>query len=175
MPEDQIAKKNDRWFHRTPELERGSRFPSLAPEKAEKLFDEILGAGEPAISGIIDGLNEVDDGKDWKARFVLGALASYVGSAGREERRKSLEQAFIKALQGDRPAPVKTFLVMQLQWFAGAASAAAIAAQLGSDSNPLIDASVATLVAIGDPGREALGGARKKAVGHALTAIEHAL
>lgn len=174
MPDNETP--NNPWLKRIPELEGGRRFPSLAPDKATQLFGELLSADKKEIVSIIDALNEIDDGKDWKARFVLGALASHVGAADRKNDRAKLESILAGAVQqADRPASVKTFLVMQLHWFAGAAAAPAIASQLGDQSPGLVDAAVAALAAIGDPGAQALKEAQGKAKGHARVAIDHAL
>ena len=176
MPETEIEKKNDKWFHRIPELQNGRRFPSLAPDKANQLFEEILAAGEDAIGGIIDGLEAVDDGKDWKARFVLGALASHVGSKEREAARKELEKVFVAALQQvERPASVRTFLVMQLQWFGDAGCVGAVAQQLESKDVYLVNAAAATLGTIGGPAADVLKKLRKKVDEPARVAIDHAL
>ena len=173
--ETETEKKNDKWLHHVLELEDGKRFPSLPPDRATKLFDDILAAGEGAVAGLIDGLNEVDDGKDWKVRFVLGALASHVGAKETAAGRKKLEKAYTAALQDDRPEAVRTFVTMQLQWFGGPGCVAAVAEQLASDNTQLVDAAAATLTAIGKPAAGALKSMRGKAGEHAKTAIEHAI
>ena len=174
MPDNDKAITN-RWLHQIPELDRGRRFPSLAPDQSRKLFDELLAAGDDEITGIIDTLGEVDDGKDWKARFVLGALASYVGAPDRKADQKKLEQVYAKALQADRPAGVKTFVAMQLQWFGTASSVQVLADQLSSKDRQLVDASAASLCAIGKPAIAGLKAAREKVDEDARAVIDHAL
>ena len=173
MPDNES--EQNPWLQWIPELDDGRRFPSLDPDKAEELFGELLAAGKGATLGIIGCLREVDDGKDWKARFVLGALASHVSGPGRDQERRDLESWFAGELAGERSAGVKTFLAMQMQWFAGAAAVPALAAQIGSPDAGLRDAAAAALTAIGSSAVPALRDARDKVGGDASVTVDHAL
>ena len=173
MP-DKDTQKNP-WLERVPNLEGGKRFPSIKPDDDPKLFDELLAGGKEAVVGIIDTLKEVDNGKDWKARFLLSALATQTGAPDKKEARSKVEAIFASELQADRPAGVKTFLAMQLGWFAGPTSVAALASQLAAEDVALVDAAAAALTAIGKPAAPALSKAKGMAGGHGKAAIEHAL
>ena len=105
--------------------------------------------------------------KHWLAGLAL--LAATLGLA------QAAQQAFTEALNTDRPASVKTFLVMQLQWIADKDAIDVLTAQLDSDDAALVDAVAATLTAIGKPATKALKQANKNAKGHAKVAIAHAL
>ena len=163
------------WLDRVPALEEGRRFPSMPPDAAAKLFDELLAGGPSEIRGIIDTLGETDDGKDWRTRFVLHALASHTGDPERAGDRRKLEAIYAAALAKPLPTGAKTFLCRQLQHFAGAASVPALADQIGSPDPMLSSAALAALTAIGQPAVKALAAARPRdesgAVAHALQQI----
>ena len=159
------------YLSRIPELVKGRRFPSMPPEVADEMLAELLAKPNAVTIAIIDTLSEIDDGSDWKSRFLLKALVSQSQDASRAK----VQQAFTEALNSDRPARVKTFLVMQLQWIADKDAIDVLTAQLDSDDAALVDAAAATLTAIGKPATKALKQANKNAKGHAKVAIAHAL
>jgi len=162
------------WLARVPELNKGKN-PGMDPAAAAKLCDEILAAGEAGVVALIDTLNETDDGRDWKTRLLLRTLVSQVGAPDRAADRAKLEAACALQLIGDRPSAVKTFLAMQLQYFAGPKSITALTVPLTAPDPALIDAVAAALVAVGPAAEPSLRFALDTADGHTRTAIEHAL
>ncbi len=70
---------------------------------------------------------------------------------------------------------MKTFLVMQLQYFAGKGSVGPVAEQLRSDDPMLIAAAAATLTAIGPSASKAMKALHGKVGERARGAIDHAL
>ena len=124
------------YLSRIPELVKGRRFPSMPPEVADEMLAELLAKPNAVTIAIIDTLSEIDDGSDWKSRFLLKALVSQSQDASRAK----VQQAFTEALNTDRPASVKTFLVMQLQWIADKDAIDVLTAQLDSDDAALVDA-----------------------------------
>ncbi|MFT5524185.1 MAG: hypothetical protein ACI9HK_002136 [Pirellulaceae bacterium] len=163
------------WLERIPKLEDGRRNPGLDPAAAAKLFDDLLKQGESAINSVIGSLGDIDNGKDWKTRLLLHGLVIHTGAQDRQKDRARLEQFYAAALLDERSAATKTFLAMQLQWFATGPAVPALAAQLASDDIQLVNAAAAALTAIGEPAVEALKRAQSKAAGPAKTAIDHAL
>ena len=135
-----------------PDLTRRSRFPSLDPERANAVFKAMLDGGdsEAAILSVVGELNERDDGSDWKARFILHALGTHACGKGKDAERAKVEAAFVKALQADHPAAIKTFLTMQLQYIAQEQSIESLIAQFAANDVQLTDAVAATLTAIGE-------------------------
>ncbi|MFT5121430.1 MAG: hypothetical protein ACI97B_000053 [Verrucomicrobiales bacterium] len=172
MPETET--KPNAWLARLPELD-GGRSPAVPNADADQLFDDILAAGKDGVRSIIAALNDVDDGADWKARYTLRGLASHTGTPERKADRKQLEAIYAGALSDDRADSVKTFLVMQLQYFAGADSVSAVAAQLKSEDPILIAAAAATLTAIGQPAAKAMKDLQSDVGERARAAIDHAL
>jgi hypothetical protein len=159
-----------------PELEEGRRFPGLDPGLAPALFDEVLGGGDGAVAALADRLREVDDGTDWKARFLVHALATHVSAPGREDDRKRLAALYAAQLGGTRPKPVQTFVLQQLQLIAGPDTLGAVAPLLLDPDPQLCDAAAATMVAVGGASLPHLRSALEGAPGdHQRAAIENAL
>lgn len=146
----------DALFTRIPELEEGVRFPALDPAEAPGLFDEVLSGGEGAVGAIFDRLQEIDDGTDWKARFLLHALATHVSGEGRDEARKELQAACASAAVSDRPASLRTFVLQQLRWIADGEVVATVAPLVTDADRQLADAALAVMVSVGREARPTL-------------------
>lgn len=67
------------------------------------------------LAALCNLLVEPGGGDDTKPRMALQGLTWYVGSAGTAAQRTKYTQALCAALETDRPAPVKAFLIRQLQ------------------------------------------------------------
>ena len=83
-------------------------------EEAVQILDPILTGGKGAIAAVMDLLKPVDDGADYKARYVLHAMAQYVNRKGKEEEQSMVVDALLSALKG-RDKPIQGFLIRQLQ------------------------------------------------------------
>ncbi len=90
------------------------KFTGPTWEEAVQILDPILKGGRNSIVGVIDMLREVDDGADYKARYVLHALAQYVCRADKAEQQDMLVHGLIAALDG-RAKPIQKFIIRQLQ------------------------------------------------------------
>jgi len=90
------------------------KFTGPTWEEAVEIFDPILKGGKDSIVGVIDMLKEVDDGSDYKARYVLHGLAQYVCRADKAKQQDLLVHTLIAALDG-RAKPIQKFIIRQLQ------------------------------------------------------------
>jgi hypothetical protein len=79
------------------------------------VFGGCLAAGEAGLAELIGMIQEVDDGTDYRARYVLHGLAVHVCAAERKDERKLLCRVLAEALNGPRPAAIRGFLARQLQ------------------------------------------------------------
>jgi hypothetical protein len=147
----------------------------MGVEESQALGKEILEGGKPANGGIIEGLQEVDNGGDFKERLLLHMLATQTCAPERVGEQKMLGEAYLEALAADRPAPVKVFLVQQLRLFADGSAAPHLAPFLHDEDPQLVDAAAATMVSIGREARNSLEEAKQGAGVHGKAAIEHAL
>lgn len=162
---------------KVPELDKkGARIPLLktkpsdgkftGPEwdEALKIIEPILKGGKASITGLVDLLEEVDDGRDYKARYLLHAMAQFVCRADKQEQQDMVIDALASSLTG-RPAPIRKFVIQQIQ----VCGDKRVAAQLGRlllDDDVYEEAALA-LLAIGDGAVEQFRAALPKARGKA--------
>ena len=67
MPEKTVRKSP--FVDRVPAL-RNKKWGGMENKESEALGSEILKAGKPAVQEIMAGLQEVDNGSDWKERLL---------------------------------------------------------------------------------------------------------
>ncbi|MDH3583668.1 MAG: HEAT repeat domain-containing protein [Phycisphaerae bacterium] len=147
----------DSFLDQVPPLNKSGKVVGPAWEKMEPILKGILAQGADAITGLIDRLNEVDDGRDYPARYLLHGLAVYLGRSDQGKSRGVYQRALLAALASDWPESVREFLVRQIQVAGGAEAVPELARSLGSQK--LRGPAIAALVAIG--GTEAVGVLRK--------------
>jgi hypothetical protein len=157
-----------------PESKDG-KMPPIDADLTNDLGHDLIDGGRPAVAALLRSLREIDDGSDWKSRFLLNALAIHVGETGHDERKQDFIDSCLSELGGDYPDTVKAFTLTQLRLVAGPKDAPKILPLLDSAHPQIADAAADTLVSIGtaakEPLREALRGAR----GRARELIDHSL
>ena len=149
------------WKHR-PDLAdlktppRKGKLTGPAMDDAVEIFEAVLKGGRKNILALIDMLREVDDGRDYRARYVLHALVTYCCRPDKGEQRDMIIAALCSQLGGKRPKSIQAFLLQQLQLCADGRIASDVGKLLGDEQ--LGDAAAATLLAVGavDPLRAAL-------------------
>ena len=166
--------KRSVFVERLPAL-RNSRWGGIKKEEGDKLVADILKEGMDAVRELIDGLKEVDSGEDWQERLLLHQLATHCSVPARANDRKILTEIYASVALGDRPGTVRSFLLQQLRYVAGASLAPRLAPLLKDDDPLVLDAVTAVMVSMGSATEKILEGARKDAQGHAKVAITHAL
>jgi hypothetical protein len=129
-----------------PPLDKGGTFTAPAWDEAIPIFDAILKAD--GVSAVIDLLKPVDDGQDYKARYVLHALAQYLGRPGKEDARVKFSTALAAQLSGDKPASVRGYLARQLQVIGGREAVPALGKALADPE--ICEYAAQALLAIGD-------------------------
>jgi len=148
---------------RIPDLDKDGKFTGPEPRDARRIFDVILEGGEEDLGHLIDMIAELDDGKDYRARYVLHGIVGYVCEAGRDAQQDLVRRTFAKQLGSGRTKPVKGFLLRELQVCGGADEMGAIGA-LVTDSELSVDATNAGL-AIREGAAEQFRAALAKASG----------
>ena len=139
-------------------------------DEAVKILDPILAGGKDGIAAVVDLLKEVDNGEDYKARYVLHALAQYVCRADKSEQQEFYVSALASALDG-RPKPIVKFLLQQLQVCADGRVAAKIGKLLLDDD--VFEEAALALLAIREGAVEQFRAALPKVKGKAkLTLIQ---
>jgi HEAT repeat protein len=102
---------------RIPPLDRKGTFTAPAWEESAAVFQGLLRLD--ATSALVGMLGPVDDGEDYKIRFILHGLAQYLGRPGLEAQRRKFSAALAAELSGQRPASVRGFCARQLQVVGG--------------------------------------------------------
>jgi HEAT repeat protein len=134
----------------TPQPNERGILSKVDREATLKAIAELHAGGDASVTALVDSLVEPGKGNDHQARYALHALALYVCGGGRERNdneRKALALSLAKALDSDRPAAVKEFVIRELQVCGGTEVVAAIGKSLADTA--LTDAAASALVAIG--------------------------
>ena len=141
-----------------------AKIPAADGAAGHKLAAELAGLGAPAVRELCSMLVEPGKGDDTKARFALHGLALYVVRPGAEAERAMAAQALVAALEGEKRAEVRKFLVRQLQ-LAGRDDAVPALGKLLGDA-ALCEPATQALLRIGTPkAKEALAAALPAATG----------
>jgi len=133
------------------------------PEAIRDIFDPVLAGGRDAIVGLVGMLTEVDDGRDYKARYTLHGLCVYVCRKGKEKERAVVIDALGAQLGGSCPTPIQEVIVWELETVGDERAVPALAPLL-NDPTVGPDA-VRTLVAIRDGAAEPIRKALAQAKG----------
>jgi hypothetical protein len=128
VTQDKLAEIVDQ----VPALDKRGTFTGTTWDDAIKIVDAVLAGGKESIVGVIAMLKDVDDGSDYKARYLLHVIAQY--AAGKGAVRGIVGEAFASQLGGDRAKGVQGYLVRQLHVVGTAESAPALG-KLLSDSD----------------------------------------
>jgi len=172
MPETET--KNNPVLNSLPDLQDG-RMPTIDPKLANEAVQTVFTGGKDAITGVIGSLREVDDGTDWKARFMLQALVIAAGNPDRDAPRRMLATILLDEAAGSRPVPIRSFLLARLRLIADKDMVAKLIPLAGADHPQLADAAATVLVSIGTPAKESLTEALKSAQGRTKEVFENAL
>ncbi len=101
---------------RSPELDALlNRIEFNSSHAPATLGKELADLAERDLAALCEMIVEPGTGDDTKARMALHGLALYAGSEATDEQRARFVKTLCETLEGDKPAPVKTFLVRQLQ------------------------------------------------------------
>jgi HEAT repeat protein len=98
-----------------PDPDKHGKLDGIAWPEAEKVYDEILQGGRENVVKLVGMLKEIDDGEDYKVRYVIHGLALYLCRPEKKKEREAFAAALVSQLGGDRPKAVQGFVVRELQ------------------------------------------------------------
>ncbi len=127
-----------------PELDKHGKLTGPDWPSAIKVYDAVLEGGRESVAKLVGMLKEVDDGEDYKARYVVHGLALYVCRPEKKKQREMFTAALLSQLGGDRPKSVQGFVVRELQVAGGKESAGPLG-KLLADGDLFEDAAMALL------------------------------
>jgi HEAT repeat protein len=158
-----------------PELVAG-KIENIELDVTDKIIAGVL-ANADRVTVLIDQLKEVDDGTDWRQRYMLHAISTHTapGSTAPDhaDKRRMLIAVFSDALKADRPVPIKEFAIRQLELIGGADAAALLGSVLTDKA--LCDPAARALTAIGDGAAAQLRAALPKVDGRRRLTVVQAL
>ena len=102
-----------------PDCDKDGKYTGPDPETAQKAVDIILKGGKPLVVALVDMLKEPDKGDDYKANYLLHAVATYARRPDAEDQRKSVTEALVSTLEGERPVIVRKHVLEELLWIGG--------------------------------------------------------
>jgi HEAT repeat protein len=157
-----------------PDCDKDGKYTGPAPDVALKAVQEVLKGGKDNLVALVGMLKEPDPpsrgdvaasaesakGEDYKARYLLHAVATHVRRPDAEQERRMVSEALASTLDGARPSIIKAYVLEELEWVGGPESVAAVSKLLLDPE--LYDFAIRALVNIraAAPMRAALPGAK---------------
>ncbi|HUT34266.1 MAG TPA: HEAT repeat domain-containing protein [Planctomycetota bacterium] len=86
---------------------------------AQKAVDTILKGGKETLAALLGMLAEPGQGEDYKANYLLHAVATYVRRPDAEDGRKMVTEALVAAVQSSKPVLVQQKILEELLWIGG--------------------------------------------------------
>ncbi len=158
-----------------PPLQKGD--PRITPvpwdEGMTKACAGVLEKPTENVVGIIANFADTDEGKDYRARYLLRGVITYAANPDQKDKLEPVVAAIASQLSSDRVKQVKAALLRELH-FAGTPSAAKAIAPFLTDEELCSDAANA-LRSVREGATALLVAAMPAATGHARTEIVHAL
>lgn len=149
--------------------------PGVDPGLAANLLHHLLDGGEELVIDLISGVADVDNGGDWKVRFLLHRLVMLVGAPDRAAQRGMLAGVLLKESGGARSEGSRVFLLSQLRLIADTGAVPRLVTLLMENAPEIVDAAALVLVSIGQPALPALNDALTGAKGPQRDAIGNAI
>ncbi len=116
--------------NRVPDLDGQGTVHGVTWDASIPTYDAVLTKGRDGVLQVVGMLAEVDDGTDYKPRYLLHATAVYLCRPGKEDTRQMFCEALASQLGGDLDKSIQGYLIRQLQVAGGKESVAALGAQL---------------------------------------------
>ena len=99
---------------RMPDPDKRGKLDGPAWGDAAKIFDAILEQGAAGIARLAGMLQDTDDGRDYRVRWVMNGIAQYVLRKGNERNRTAYIAALIQQLDGNLSKPATGFVIRTL-------------------------------------------------------------
>ncbi|MDA7614035.1 HEAT repeat domain-containing protein [Verrucomicrobiales bacterium] len=119
----------------TPDLDEYGKVDGAPWPESAKIYDTLLNQGADSIRQVVGMLQVIDDGTDYKPRYVIHGLVMHAGKPEKQVQRKLLRETLCSELQEDYPASIKGYLLRQLQLCGNDSSVPVIGAFLLDEEN----------------------------------------
>ena len=92
-----------------------AQMPAQEQQAYEDLIGQLCGAGDGAVQTLIGMINAPGKGSNAQVDYALSGLSHYVMSAGKEQARLTVSNAYCQALERVTERETKAFLIRQLE------------------------------------------------------------
>lgn len=92
-----------------------AQMPVAKQAEYDKLMGELSSVGEDGVLMLIKRINSPGKGSNANVEYALSGLTHYVAANGKEEVRKVISNAYLKALEQTDERETKAFIIRQLQ------------------------------------------------------------
>jgi HEAT repeat protein len=131
-----------------PKADPDGKYTGPDPADAQKMYDEVLKGGKENVVNLVGLVVEPGKGEDYKVRYLLHGVVTYVARPDVQEHRQMVCDALASTLGGAAPKAVQGFVIQELQCIADKAAAAAIGKLLLDEE--LYDPAARALLSIGN-------------------------
>lgn len=111
-----------------------AQMPAQEQQAYEDLIGQLCGAGDGAVQTLIGMINAPGKGSNAQVDYALSGLSHYVMSAGKEQARLTVSNAYCQALERVTERETKAFLIRQLEIMGGDEAVETLAGFLGDES-----------------------------------------
>ena len=109
-----------------PDCDGDGKYTGPAPDVADKAVLAVLDGGKDNVIALVGMLKEPGKGDDYKAHYLLHAVATHVRRPGAEDERRTVCEALTSTLDGPAPTIAKAHVLAELKWIGGKESIAAV-------------------------------------------------
>lgn len=141
-----------------------AQMPAQKQTEYNQLIKDLTSTGEEGVISLVEKINAPGKGSNAAVDYALSGLTNYVMAPGNEAARKTVSNAYIKALDKVAERETKAFIIRQLQLLGQAEAVDALSTYLSDES--LSGPAARALASINTPEAQGvLSGALKTKIG----------
>ena len=131
-----------------PDADKDGRYTGPDPADAAKVYDELIAGGKESVAALVALIAERGPGDDWRPRYVLHGLVTYVARPDADKDRPMVCEALLSTLGGPAAKAVQGLVLQEIQCIARKDAAPAVAKFVLDED--LYDPAIRVLESLGD-------------------------
>ena len=92
-----------------------AKMPAQSPDTYQSLIKDLCSTGEEGVLSLVNMMNPPGKGNNERVDYALSGMSHYSTGEGQSAVRKTMESAYIKALDQTNEVETKAFIIRQLQ------------------------------------------------------------
>jgi HEAT repeat protein len=154
-----------------PDVDGSGKYTGPSPEEAQERIQNVLEGGKARLLALTAMLKEPEKGEDYKADYLLHAIATHAKRPGAEDERALVCDAITTALAQRKSDTIRWHLLEELKWIGGEESVDAVSKFLLHEK--LSDYAVEVLVQAeaAEPMRDAVARAKGEPRQHVIQGL----